>query len=354
MSNDDVKQDSPHAAEQRKKLKAVALLSGGLDSSLAVKIMLEQGVEVEAVAIRTPFCDFDCGKGCGHRVTEVASELEIPLKTIYFGEEYLRMLKRPKFGFGSGMNPCIDCRSMMYNAAKEHMKQIDADFIVTGEVLFQRPMSQNHRALNIIEKETGTQGKVLRPLSAKCLPMTDIENAGSVKRENLCNILGRSRKSQLALARRFGMDDPPNAAGGCLLTDPQFSRRIRDLMEYLDDPGGVPTMNDVELLKLGRHFRLSNAAKLIVGRNQSENYMMKSLALIDDIVIEAEEFSGPTCILRSKNYEHCLVEKSSQIGLRYSDSPRGRKANVKVTYHGEVSVISIFPISNEELESLRI
>jgi tRNA-specific 2-thiouridylase len=354
MSNDDVKQNSFHAAEQRKKFKAVALLSGGLDSSLAVRIMLEQGVEVEAVAIRTPFCDFDCGKGCGHRVTEVASELEIPLKTIYFGEEYLRMLKRPKFGFGSGMNPCIDCRCMMYNAAKEHMKQIDADFIVTGEVLFQRPMSQNHRALNIIEKETGTQGKILRPLSAKCLPMTDIENAGSVKRENLCNILGRSRKSQLALARRFGMDDPPNAAGGCLLTDPQFSRRIRDLMEYLDDPGEVPTINDVELLKLGRHFRLSNAAKLIVGRNQNENYMMKSLALIDDIVIEAEEFPGPTCILRSKNYEHCLVEKSSQIGLRYSDSPCGHKANVKVTYHGEVSVISIFPISNKELESLRI
>ncbi len=231
MSNNNVDEDSPDAPEQRKKLKAVALLSGGLDSSLAVRIMLEQGVEIEAVAIKTPFCDFDCGKGCGHRVREVASDLEIPLKTIYFGQEYLRMLKRPKFGFGSGMNPCIDCRSMMYNAAKDHMKKIDADFIVTGEVLFQRPMSQNHRALNIIENETGTQGKVLRPLSAKSLPMTDIENDGSVKRENLCNIVGRSRKSQLALARRFGMEDPPNAAGGCLLTDPQFSRRIRDLME---------------------------------------------------------------------------------------------------------------------------
>src|SRR5207249_4907161 len=146
-----------------KKPKAVALLSGGLDSSLAVRMMLNQGVEIEAVAIKTPFCDFDCGKGCGHRVKEVASDLEIPLKTIYLGEEYLRMLKRPKFGFGSGMNPCIDCRSMMYNAAKEHMKKIDADFIVTGEVLYQRPMSQNNRALNIIEKETDTRGKVLRP-----------------------------------------------------------------------------------------------------------------------------------------------------------------------------------------------
>jgi len=279
MSDNNVEQSSPELtnnAEPRKKVKAVALLSGGLDSSLAVRIMLEQGVEVEAVAIKTPFCDFDCGKGCGHRVKEVASDLEIPLKTIYFGEEYLRMLKRPKFGFGSGMNPCIDCRSMMYNAAKEHMKKIGADFIVTGEVLYQRPMSQNNRALDIIEKETDTQGKVLRPLSAKSLPMTDIEKDGSVKRENLCNIVGRSRKSQLALARKFGIDDPPNAAGGCLLTDPQFSKRIRDLMQYLDDPEKVPSINDVELLKVGRHFRLSHAAKLIVGRDQNENYIMSS------------------------------------------------------------------------------
>jgi tRNA U34 2-thiouridine synthase MnmA/TrmU len=340
-------------AEQNKKLKAVALLSGGLDSSLAVRMMLEQGIEIEAVAIKTPFCDFDCGKGCGHRVKEVAMDLQIPLKTVYFGEEYLRMLKRPKFGFGSGMNPCIDCRSMMYNAAKDHMKKIGADFIVTGEVLFQRPMSQNHRALNIIEKETGTQGKVLRPLSAKSLPMIELENNGSIKRENLCNIVGRSRKNQLAMARKFGMEDPPNAAGGCLLTDPQFSKRIRDLMKYLDKEK-IPTMNDIELLKVGRHFRLSNVAKLIVGRNQNENDVMRSLALKDDIVIEAQEFPGPTCILRSKNYEYSLVEKSSRIGLRYSDSPRGLETNVKVMYRDQVSVIATFPMGNEELENLRI
>ncbi|MGC2570308.1 MAG: hypothetical protein WA364_02260 [Candidatus Nitrosopolaris sp.] len=347
------KMNEESLAEQNKKLKAVALLSGGLDSSLAVRMMLEQGIEIEAVAIKTPFCDFDCGKGCGHRVKEVAMDLQIPLKTVYFGEEYLRMLKRPKFGFGSGMNPCIDCRSMMYNAAKDHMKKIGADFIVTGEVLFQRPMSQNHRALNIIEKETGTQGKVLRPLSAKSLPMIELENNGSIKRENLCNIVGRSRKNQLAMARKFGMDDPPNAAGGCLLTDPQFSKRIRDLMKYLDKEK-IPTMNDIELLKLGRHFRLSNVAKLIVGRNQNENDVMRSLALKDDIVIEAQEFPGPTCILRSKNYEYSLVEKSSRIGLRYSDSPRGLETNVKVMYRDQVSVIATFPMGNEELENLRI
>jgi tRNA U34 2-thiouridine synthase MnmA/TrmU len=148
-------QDGDKPQEEKKKSKAVALLSGGLDSSLAVRMMLEQGVDVEAVAIKTPFCDFDCGKGCGHRVKEVADELGIKLKTVYFGEEYLRMLKNPKYGYGSGMNPCIDCRGIMYNAAKEHMEKTGADFVVTGEVLFQRPMSQNSRALHIIEDEAG-------------------------------------------------------------------------------------------------------------------------------------------------------------------------------------------------------
>jgi predicted ribosome quality control (RQC) complex YloA/Tae2 family protein len=155
------------------------------------------------------------------------------------------------------------------------------------------------------------------------------------------------------MARKFGMEDPPNAAGGCLLTDPQFSKRIRDLMKYLDKEK-IPTMNDIELLKVGRHFRLSNVAKLIVGRNQNENDVMRSLALKDDIVIEAQEFPGPTCILRSKNYEYSLVEKSSRIGLRYSDSPRGLETNVKVMYRDQVSVIATFPMGNEELENLRI
>ena len=278
--------------------KAVALLSGGLDSNLAVRMMQEQGVEVEAIAVKTPFCDFDCGKGCGHRVKEVAIELGINLKTVYFGEEYLKMIKDPKYGYGFGMNPCIDCRGMMYNAAKEHMEKIGADFIVTGEVLGQRPMSQNGNALKIIENETQTNGKIVRPLSFRHLPLTDAETQGLVKREKLGDIKGRSRRGQLQLAKKYDIADPPNAAGGCLLTDPAFSKRVRDLYDHSKDT--LPDMNDVELLKIGRHFRLSENTKLIVGRNKMENEVLESLKLDDDIIIEVSNHVGPTCLLRTK------------------------------------------------------
>lgn len=336
---------------EEKKPKAVALLSGGLDSNLAVKMMLEQGIDVEAVAIKTPFCDFDCGKGCGQRVREVADELGIKLKTVYFGEEYVRMLKKPKYGYGSGMNPCIDCRGMMYNAAKEHMEKTRADFVITGEVLFQRPMSQNTRALHIIEKETRMEGKVLRPLSAKHLPPTDAEKMGWVKRENMCDIKGRSRKGQLTLAKHFRISDPPNAAGGCLLTDPAFSKRVKDIMDHCDD---IPTLNDIELLKVGRHFRLTPDAKLVVGRNKDENEVIKALATECDAVIEAKDYVGPTCILRCKKYDHALLARCAAIALRYSDAPRDAKSKVSITINGNESEDTALPADISTIDIMRI
>jgi tRNA-specific 2-thiouridylase len=334
-----------------KKPKAVALLSGGLDSSLAVRMMLEQGIDVEAVAVKTPFCDFDCGKGCGHRVKEVADELGIKLKTVYFGEEYLRMLKNPKHGYGSGMNPCIDCRGMMYNAAKEHMKKTNADFIITGEVLFQRPMSQNNRALHIIEKETGMESKVLRPLSAKHLPPTEAEKRGLIKRENMGDIKGRSRKGQLALARHFDISDPPNAAGGCLLTDPSFSKRVKDIIDHSSD---VPTLNDIELLKVGRHFRITNDAKLVVGRNKDENEVIKALATEGDIIIEVKDYVGPTCILRCKNHDHSLLKTCGAIAARYSDAPKQEKSKVSIVFKGCRDEMRVTSADSGTIERLRI
>ena len=336
--------------KEEKKPKAVALLSGGLDSNLAIRMMLDQGVEVEAVAIKTPFCDFDCGKGCGHRVKEVADELGVKLKTVYFGEEYLKMLKNPKHGYGSGMNPCIDCRGMMYNAAKEHMEKIGADFVVTGEVLFQRPMSQNNRALNIIENEAGLEGKVLRPLSAKHLPPTDAEKEGLINRENMGDIKGRSRKGQLAMAKHFGVHEPPNAAGGCLLTDPAFSKRIEDAMEHATD---IPSINDVELLKVGRHFRLTKDAKLIVGRNKDENEVIKALAEDGDIVFEAKDYVGPTCILRGKHDETAIATAAS-IVLRYSDAPKDARSALRMTANGVEQEIVAAPADIAWADSVRI
>jgi tRNA-uridine 2-sulfurtransferase len=344
-------QQEGNNSSEDKKPKAVALLSGGLDSSLAVRMMLEQGVDVEAVAIKTPFCDFDCGKGCGQRVKEVADELGIKLKTVYFGEEYLRMLKNPKYGYGSGMNPCIDCRGMMYNCAKEHMKKMNADFVITGEVLFQRPMSQNNRALHIIEKETGMESKVLRPLSAKHFPPTDAEITGLIRRENMGDIKGRSRKGQLTLAKHFGMSDPPNAAGGCLLTDPGFSKRVKDILDHCND---VPTLNDIELLKVGRHFRITYDAKLVVGRNKDENEVIKSLATDRDIVIEVKDYVGPTCIVRCKNYDDSLLVKCAAIAARYSDAPREDLCKVSITVNGDNSEVTVMPADLETIEMMRI
>lgn len=336
---------------ENKKPKAVALLSGGLDSSLAVRMMLEQGIDIEAVAIKTPFCDFDCGKGCGQRVREVADELGIKLKTVYFGEEYLRMLKNPKYGYGSGMNPCIDCRGMMYNAAKEHMKKTKADFVITGEVLFQRPMSQNNRALHIIEKETDMKCKVLRPLSAKHLPPTDAEKMGLIKRENMGDIKGRSRKGQLALAKHFGMSEPPNAAGGCLLTDPGFSKRVKDILDHSDN---IPTLNDIELLKVGRHFRITHDAKFVVGRNKDENEVINALVVDGDIIIEVKDYVGPTCILRCKNYDDLLLLKCAAIAARYSDAPRHDLSKVSITINGHKSEVTILPADTATIEIMRI
>jgi tRNA-specific 2-thiouridylase len=336
---------------ENKKPKAVALLSGGLDSSLAVRMMLEQGFDIEAVAIKTPFCDFDCGKGCGQRVKEVADELGIKLRTVYFGEEYLRMLKNPKYGYGSGMNPCIDCRGMMYNAAKEHMKKTNADFVITGEVLFQRPMSQNSRALHIIEKETGMECKVLRPLSAKHLPATDAEKTGLIKRENMGDIKGRSRKGQLTLAKHFGISEPPNAAGGCLLTDPGFSKRVKDILDHCD---GIPTLNDIELLKVGRHFRIRHDTKFVVGRNEDENEVIKALVADGDILIEVKEYVGPTCILRSKSYDELLLLKCAAIAARYSDAPKNDRSKVSITVDGHKSEVAVMPADTVAIDMMRI
>jgi tRNA-specific 2-thiouridylase len=343
----DIRQRSSGFVEEKKKV--VALLSGGLDSRLAVKMMQNQGFDVTAVAIKTPFCDFDCGRGCGFEIRETADMLGVDLKTVYLGDEYIEMLKNPKHGFGSGMNPCIDCRVMMFKAGKQVMENIGADFIISGEVLGQRPMSQHGPALRTIEKESGLEGKIVRPLSGRLLPATQPEVDGLIKREDLGMIRGRTRKEQMRLAKEFGFENPPNAGGGCLLTDPKFAIRAKDLFNHIE----TPTTNDIDLLKIGRHFRFDQKTKFIVGRNQDENEMLKALALPGDVLFETKDHVGPISLLRGQDIEHNL-KLAAAITLRYSDAPKDQQGIVILEKDNTKTEISVLQISEPEYLQYRI
>jgi len=249
-------------------VKALGLLSGGLDSTLAVKLLIDQGIEVIAFNMITPFCTCT-RKGCKHEAGKVAKQFGIPVKIIGVGEDYIEMIKNPKHGYGSNMNPCIDCRIFMFKKAKTYMEEIGAQFIFTGEVLGQRPMSQHRRAMKMIEKETELQGLILRPLSAKLLSPTIPETQKWVDREKLLDIQGRRRLPQIELAKKIGVKDYPCPGGGCRLTDPQFAKRLKEALDHGED-----TIRDIQLLKYGRHIRLPSGAKAIVGRNEEENKLL--------------------------------------------------------------------------------
>ena len=330
------------------KKKVVALLSGGLDSQLAVRMMQKKGFEVSAVAIKTPFCDFDCGRGCGFEIRERADQLDVDLKTVYLGDEYIEMLKHPKYGRGAGFNPCVDCRSMMFDAAKKEMERIGADFVISGEVLGQRPMSQHRRALKNIEAESDMEGVIVRPLSGRLLPPTKPERDGLIRREDLGMIRGRSRKPQLAMAKEYGIADPPNAGGGCLLTDPAFGLRAKDLFGHTE----TPSINDIELLKVGRQHRLDEHTKMVVGRNQAENETIRMLAMPGDILFEARDHVGPTTILRGTTAED-HTSLAAAVTLKYSDAPDA-DGHVTVWRGEETDDMSVAPASEGDYIRFRI
>lgn len=274
-------------------MKAIGLLSGGLDSQLAIRLMLEQGIEMVAVHFRTIFCTCT-PRGCEKSTArQAADELGIPFVEFNNTKEFLEIVKNPAHGYGSGMNPCIDCRILMFKRAKGYMEEIDAGFIVTGEVLGQRPMSQYRRAMELIETKSGLSGLVVRPLSAQLLSTTIPELNGWIDRNQMLAHSGRSRKMQIGLAERFGMKDYPCAAGGCLLTDPGFSKRIREAFQH-----GEGSLNDVQLLRVGRHFRILGKVKLVVGRNEIENKRIVNMVRTGDILIEPVDAPGPSALIR--------------------------------------------------------
>ena len=326
-------------------IKAVGLLSGGLDSTLAVKLVQDQGIEVTAFNFRSPFCQ--CNRKGRCEAAEVASKFNIPLKVATANTEYLRMLQNPKHGYGSGMNPCIDCRILLLKKAKQFSKGIGAKFLFTGEVLGERPMSQHRKALEIIEKEAGLEGKILRPLSAKLLPPTEAENKGWVDRTKLPSIKGRSRKPQIALASALGVFDYPCPAGGCLLTEKEFAARLRDLIDHKRNI----TTRDIAILKVGRHFR-SEKNKIIVGRNESENKVLQSLDDCRQIYLEVQDYGSPVTVLQGRPSKKAL-DTAARLTARYSDSP---SEEVQVSYRkGTVcGSIKVSKMSQDEVAYLRV
>jgi len=298
------------------KKKALLLLSGGLDSSIALEMMKEHNLEVEAVHFTSLFCT--CGGksgGCG-TASKVAEAAGIKLHIINKGEDYIELVKIPPHGRGSNMNICIDCRIYAFKKAKELMEKIGAAFIVTGEVTDQRPMSQHKKTMLLIEKEAGLANLVLRPLCALSLEESLPEKEGWVDRKKLKNITGRSRKEQLSFAEEKGLKDHSCPAGGCLLTDPQFSRRVKDLLENKPEFDSL----DVALLKYGRHFRLDKEAKLVVGRNKSENEVLEQFKLEKSFSLCLEDFNGPLSLLTGSNAKKYL-ELAAGITARYGDVP---------------------------------
>lgn len=326
------------------KAKAIALLSGGLDSTLAVKLILDQGIEVLGLNFVTPFCTCN-RKGCKHEAKKVTDNFDISLKVVAPGEEYISLVRNPKYGHGKNINPCIDCRILMFSHARKYMEETGAYFVFTGEVLGERPMSQRLEAMKIIERESGLEERLLRPLSAQHFPLTLPEKEGLVDRDKLLAIKGRSRKPQMALAKNLGVEDYPCPAGGCRLTDPNYAKRLKEAFEHNEE-----SLNDVHLLRYGRHFRLGSGAKVIVGRNESENETLKALVRSEDILLEVKDFVGPVTLLRYCQNDKDL-ELAASLCLAYSDYQREEPSKVKAKDGAEIIVK---PMPLEEAETFRI
>jgi len=323
--------------------KAIGCISGGLDSQLAVCLLQRQGIAVLALHVQHlwhPKLLAEDEKPAGVRAVEARG---VPVRLLDAAEADLDMIQHPQHGFGKRMNPCIDCRIWTLRRARRLMEEEGADFVFTGEVLGQRPMSQHRGALALVEREAGLEDLLLRPLSAKRLPPTRPEREGKVNRDALRDFSGRSRKPQLALAAEFGLTDYPTPAGGCLLTDPGFAYRLRELMGH-----AAPTIADVELLKVGRHFRLADGSRVVVGRRHEDNLLLEKLFQPGDVRLEADRMTGPTTLLRGDASDENLTIAAG-LTLRYGKAKAGEVHPVRVAPVGEAARILDARTADDEL-----
>ncbi len=325
------------------KHKAIALLSGGLDSTLAVKMMLDMGIDVEALNFTSPFCTCT-GKnaGCKSEAVRVAQEFNIPIKVVHKGLDYLEIVRNPRHGYGKGVNPCVDCRIYLLRKAREYMLESGADFVITGEVLGQRPMSQRRDTLRVIERESGLEGLLLRPLSARHFEPTLPEKEGWVDREKLLAIKGRSRKELFELADDLDVTNYPCPAGGCLLTELSFVPKIKDIFDHCEELN----LRDFRLLKIGRHLRIGERSKVIIGRNEADNNLLETIRQPEEAALTWLEGNTPVGIVIGEQSDD-LYRLAAGLLLRYTRAEAGAACRIEVRVGDETRILPVINDMNE-------
>jgi tRNA-specific 2-thiouridylase len=312
-------------------LKALSLFSGGLDSLLAIKLVQEAGIEVEAVHFILPIVDEDAEIKVRHEMQDLADQLGVKVHFIRLSEDYLRILENPKYGYGKGMNPCLDCHIFFITRAKELMNELNADFLVTGEVVGQRPKSQHLGAFPKIDRDTGMEGLIVRPLSARVLPKTIPEEKAWISLDHCPSIQGRQRIVQMDLARRYGLRFQP-PGGGCPLTYKEFGNKVADMLQYNKPLPLYP----MRLLGMGRHFRLPDGGKIILGRNQEENlkilhYFLRHRRKDHLAIFKDTQAPGPIGLgLNLANQKD--LEVAARICTRYCDLPDQTETKVRFLF----------------------
>jgi tRNA U34 2-thiouridine synthase MnmA/TrmU len=328
---------------EKQKPRALGLCSGGLDSMLAGLILRKNGIEVEWVTFETPF--FNAAKA--RRASQITG-IPLTVKPIY--PVYIEMLKNPPAGYGKCMNPCMDCHSLMFRLAGELMQEKGFDFLFSGEVLGQRPMSQNKTSLRYVEKHSGFDGYIVRPLSGRNLPETIPEKEGLFERDILLDIKGRGRKEQIKLAAEFGIKDYPAPAGGCLLTDKGYTNRLRDLFEHQENC----TEEELHLLKFGRHYRLNPQTKLIVGRTQKDNEdILKYHHPKRDIVLDVKEFPSPIGLI-PHGAEKDVLMLAASICTGHSKAPQMAPVKVVVKTGRKKKTVQVIALQPDDVRKLLI
>ena len=333
MSEEVVSHESVGASS---KGRGLCLLSGGLDSQLAICVLRDQGLQVEAVVFVSPFFKIEAAK-------RASEKLKVPLHIVDFTDDILRLVNHPPHGFGGGMNPCIDCHALMIRRAGELMVSKGFDFVATGEVLNQRPMSQTRHSLGIVEKDAALNGRLVRPLCALLLEPTLPEQEGLIDRARLLGLNGRSRKPQMELAEKFGLVEYPSPAGGCLLTEKGFCRKLADIKAK----EGLGDERLIRLLLYGRHFRLPGGAKCVTGRDARDNAELKRLCRQGDVLLHTVDVPGPTVLIPSAASEED-VASAAQICAAYGDHREKETVTVKIIRGDVAETRTVTPSAKEQ------